>query len=239
MRVVIPAKACSTRVLNKNFRPFYKDYSLVDLAIKKLKRAGFAAKDIFVTSENARELLDVRLRHKVKTIVREPKLADNDTQLTHLIRITKEQLPTCREVAWCQVTTPTFDKHRQVMAEWQLHRQTYDSLAVAVQGPTYAMMQTQTGAQPLGWSFGNCHTKSQDISPLLVMPFTFSILTEKSIRETGYYVGRNPFWFIDTEQHLDIDTMQDYRDAQAIYAARRKHDRLDTDTRNKTQKNFT
>ena len=36
MKIIIPVKSQSERIINKNFRPFYKNMSLTDILVEKL-----------------------------------------------------------------------------------------------------------------------------------------------------------------------------------------------------------
>lgn len=222
MKVIIPAKANSHRVVNKNFRPFCDGISLVEITIKKLKAAGFAAKDIYVSSNSVTDLSRLRLAYKISTLHRDDSYCDNDMQLTDVIRYVTGQLGNAREVAWAQATCPTFNQYRECLIEWQQHKHQFDSLCVAFPRSPYALIKTDNGMQPCGWSFGSNHQSSQELIASYAMPFAFSILTRRSINETGYYIGRKCLWFEASESHMDIDTVQDFKDAQAVYKARKR-----------------
>ena len=131
MKVIIPAKANSHRVINKNFRPFYDGMSLVEITIKKLKAAGFAAKDIYVSSNSVSDLSRLRLAHKISTLHRDESYCENEMQLTDVIRYVTGQVGNAREVAWAQTTCPTFNQYRECLMQWQQHKHDHDSLCVA------------------------------------------------------------------------------------------------------------
>ena len=220
MKVIIPAKASSSRVINKNWRPFYGEQSLVDITITKLRNAGCNRKDIYVSCEDTRLLMECRRTHGVQTLNRSIELCKNETDITKVVRSICGELADETEIGYAQVCSPTFDEYRDCFDKWIQHRSQFDSLAVAYAADSYVMMSQQQTMNPLGWSFGNCHPMSQRAAKLYTMPFAFSILTQRSLRETGYYCGRNPIWHVAAGNHIDIDTMQDFEDAQAIYAAR-------------------
>ena len=221
MKVIIPAKASSERVVNKNWRPFDEDLCLVEVLIKKLRKAGFKYKDMFVSSESRRDLFELRQRYAINILTRSDSLCSNDTSLTKLIRSLTSKVDRFNEIAWAQCTCPTFDEYREVLLEWKANKRDRDSLAVAFPKSPYSLTPTRSGLGPSGWSFGDHHQSSQAIGATYSMPFVFSILTKQSIRETGYYVGKNPMWYISKKSHIDIDTIDDFHDAQAVYAARK------------------
>jgi CMP-N-acetylneuraminic acid synthetase len=220
MKIIVPAKSGSERVINKNWRPFYSDESLVDITIKKLKRAGVRKSSIFVTGDDTRLLASVRAEHKVETIFRSPVYCDNDMPIVNVVSHFYDKLGKPAEFAIAMVTCPTFNKYRDCLDAWALNRPSYDSLAVTFEADKFLMMKADNSFAPIGWSFGNCHQISQSLRSFYRFPFAFSILTKKSISETSFFVGRNPYWFIESESHIDIDTERDFYDAAAIYADR-------------------
>jgi len=102
MKIIIPVKSTSTRVENKNFRPFYGDLSLTEILLKKLLFMG--PNNIFI------------------------KYCDNDTPLPDVIRQVVNQIPYDEEIAWCQATDPMFNDHIKAFAEWEINKKNHDSL---------------------------------------------------------------------------------------------------------------
>ena len=223
MKIIIPAKASSSRVVNKNWRPFHAGKSLVEITIEKLRRAKVKAKDIYVSSEDARMLYEIKKTHKVNSLVRDPMMCENHTILTRVIRSIHKQIGSPNEFAWVQCTSPTFDEYRDCFAQWKMIKHEHDSLVVAYPSDPYRLVGYKNDLQPSGWSFGANHTSSQS-QQCFTMPFSLSILTKKSVDETGYYVGRKPYWHIAKSWHMDIDTPEDFYDAQAIYYSRISRD---------------
>jgi N-acylneuraminate cytidylyltransferase len=210
---IIPAKANSLRVPNKNWRDFTGDgRSLVDLTIEKLIAAGAERNRIFVSCED--ETKSVYCRDKgVQFLLRDASLCDNSVPLTTWLRSIVEQSGATGDVAWCQVCDPLFDDYKKCLKLWRGVQANHDSLVVC--WPWRGYLMTQTG-HPIGWSFGEHHTPSQRLPKFLTMPFTFSILSQRAIENTAYHVGRNPYWY-ETEPGVDIDTERDFRVAQLLW----------------------
>ena len=85
MKIVVPVKGNSTRVPNKNFRPFFKEESLYDLRMKKLLKV-FSSSDIFVSSE------DDKVRTKAEKfganfILRDIELTRNEIGMSKVMSI--------------------------------------------------------------------------------------------------------------------------------------------------------
>jgi CMP-N-acetylneuraminic acid synthetase len=220
MKVIVPAKSSSKRVLNKNWREFHGGCSLVDIQIKKLIDAGIHKSDIIVTCEDTQLLSSCNQRHGVESLYRSPELCANETHVTDVIRKITSMVGNEEEVGWAHVCSPTFNEYAECLCKWEQSRGRFDSLCVAYKSDHFVMMGQPSNLAPVGWSFGNCHTISQNTDTLYTMPFAFSILTRKSLEETSFYVGRNCLWHIASDKHIDIDTEQDFRDAQAVYLAR-------------------
>lgn len=212
---IIPAKAHSERVKNKNWRPFHDGDSLVDVTIKKLISAGAPVSRIHVSSDSVDRLREVSERWGVNTLQRIG-LTANSVPLTDWIRSITAQVPGASDVAWCQVCDPMFYEYRQCLEMWPEVRKDHDSLVVCYPWRGYLMTGNQ---QPVGWSFGEHHTPSQMLPQFHTMPFTFSLLTRSAIKATGYHVGRTPKWHVSNGESVDIDTESDFEFAQLKHRA--------------------
>tara|TARA_R110002110_G_scaffold22933_11_gene88261 strand:- start:3869 stop:4537 length:669 start_codon:yes stop_codon:yes gene_type:complete len=217
MKYVIPAKATSSRVTNKNWRTFHADESLVDITIGKLIRAGVDPLDIFLSCESEQTATPTVEQWGIRFLLRPKSLCANEVPLTKWIRSISDQADPGgdEDIAWCQVCDPLFDRYAECFNKWSHIRADHDSLVVSY--PWRGYLMTDTG-QPIGWSFGEHHTPSQSLPQFQTMPFTLSILSTQAINATGYHVGRSPFWYHSGEQHIDIDTEQDFKIAQILYA---------------------
>lgn len=217
MKYIVPAKTGSTRVQNKNWRQFCGGDSLVDITIKKLIRAGAAPRDIHMSCECEQTAMPTVRRWGVNFLRRSESLCANDVPMTTWIRAVSDQTDPggTDDIAWCQVCDPLFDGYAECLNKWSEVRADHDSLVVSY--PWRGYLMTGTG-QPIGWSFGEHHTPSQNLPQFQTMPFTLSILSTQAINATGYHVGRSPFWYHSGEQHIDIDTEQDFKIAQILYA---------------------
>lgn len=236
MKVMIPAKASSVRCINKNFRPFYKDQSLVDILIRKLKRAGFRKEQIYVASECGKSLIKVRQSHGINIIVRDIKHTKLECPTHIWLADIADKVSNWNEIAIALCTTPTFNDYRECIDKWKTREnRKYDSLSVTQLAETHLMMQNADAMVPLGWSFGSMHTTSQMLPKFYRMPFAFSILTRQAFDDCNYYFSRNCLWHKCRVSHLDINTTEEFIDAQAVYASRVQRNSQVTDQRNKEQ----
>lgn len=220
MKVIIPAKANSQRVAEKNWRPFNGGDCLVDVTIKKLLDAGLNRHEIHVSCE-CQDRLDYAVgRWDVRPLLRPEELCANEVPLTTWIREITSQVEGDRPILWAQVTDPFFDEYRECIETWRLVSNNHDSLVVTYGAKRYLMMESGSTMQPVGWSFGEHHTPSQHLPTWYEMPFTLSVLTREAIASTGYHVGRQPYWYVADGYHIDIDTREDFAIAAAIYENR-------------------
>jgi N-acylneuraminate cytidylyltransferase len=214
MKYIIPAKTNSLRVVNKNFREFHQGQSLVDIVIQKLLATDVDSSDIFLSTDSediGREKQDL---WSINFIKRDESLCDNSVPLTTWIREIAGQVTKDEDVAWCQVCDPMFNEYKTCFDLWREARKTHDSLVVCYPWSGYLMTDN---SMPVGWCFGEHHTPSQDLPKLRTMPFTLSILSQESIKSTGYHVGKRPIWYESKSLHIDIDTEEDFQIAQLYY----------------------
>ena len=212
---IIAAKSKSTRVPNKNWRPFHNELCLVDINIQKLISAGIAPESIYVSCDDAAIAMPVVERWGVEFIRRDSELCENHVSLTKCMREIAAQVPGQNNIGWCHVVDPLFDEYRACIDQFEKN-DGHDSLVVAHAWKGHLM--TPSG-QPIGWSFGEHHTISQHLPAFMTMPFCFSILTRSCIKEFGYYVGKTPYWFQSHGHHVDINTELDFATAQHAYKA--------------------
>jgi CMP-N-acetylneuraminic acid synthetase len=213
MKAVIPAKACSSRVPDKNFRPFHRDRSLFDLTMERLL-ALFDPDDIYVSCEDGAKEPLVR-RYGANFLLRDPRLADNLTPFADVVRGVCAQVPGDDDIVWAHVCDPLFDDHAGCLRTWQAVRAGHDSLVVVHPVRGYFL---DRDFRPQGFGFGYWHVPSQQLPPMYRYGFTLSVLTRDSLARTGYTVGERPYWYVASEVTVDIDTERDFALAQLIYA---------------------
>lgn len=214
LNFIIPAKTNSSRVKNKNWRPFAFDRHLVDITLDNILNCGVDPKNIFLSCEDPQKEQYCKKRG-INFILRDKYLCDNDLSLQTWMKRICHQVTDDRDIAWCQVCDPLFNEYRQCLNLWdEVKQKGHDSLTVCYAHKMYLM---DYQSRPIGWSFGSHHTKSQDLPIFRTMPFTLSVLTRDSVETNGYHVGSFPYWYQSNSRHIDIDTEEDFRLAQIIY----------------------
>ena len=220
MRVVIPAKQGSTRCENKNWRDFHGDMCLVDILIEKLIRCDINPEDIAVSSECVEYLSDAVSRWGVSALVRNEYYTDLHTPSPVWIAELMQHVSSDDDVALALCTTPTFNEHKQMIDMWHERDKHVTSVAAAQRAPSHLMIEHRDTMQPVAWSLGSHHTTSQFVLPMYQMMFSFQIMRGRDFKRYAYYTSPDCQWYKSQETHIDINTEQDFADAQAVYASR-------------------
>jgi len=129
MIAIVPAKAGSTRLIEKNFIPFHNGKSLCDIQVEKLLQV-LPPEKIYLSSEDQskQEIAD---RYHIRFMLRDERLADNDTRLDEVIKGVYRQTGSDDDMAWCQVINPLFSDYKNCFSLWenQVDKEKHDSLA--------------------------------------------------------------------------------------------------------------
>ena len=213
MKAIVPVKKLSTRVPNKNFRPFYGDPSLFDLKMTSLL-AAVDKSDIYVSgdSEDIREHAD---RYGANFLLRDSYFAKNETPMSEVIVHLTDRLPGEDDVMWVHVTEPFFSDFSKCIGVWNDVSRDHDSLVVVKPQRNYMLDER---GEPMNFGFGHWHRPSQNLPKWYVLPFSLHILPRRVIRSYSYYIGRKPYLYEFDNFVFDIDTEQDFEQARSIYA---------------------
>ena len=218
MRAVIVAKAKEKFVLNKNYREFYKEQSLVDILVGKLLTT-LPADDIYLSCED--ELFEnVAFKHGINFVKRNPEFSSHFKENVDVIKNICSQLPKDGDLLWCTCVEPFFDEYADILECWQqLDREQYDSLNIVYPMKKFILDQNYN---PIGFGFGHWHKYSGKVPPSFQISWATAILSRKCIDNIGYVVGRNPYWYDSYSPVVDIDTLDDFNFAALTYEAWKK-----------------
>lgn len=219
MRVVavIPAKGHSTRVPEKNFRVFFEEQSLVDIKIRQCKESGvFDA--IYVSSEDEKGRIAAD-SHGVCFLKRAPRLCLNETPWSEVVTEILKQLPEDDDVhvAWCLPTSPLFARYREAIAILQESPE-YDSLTTVTKQQHYYL---GPDLLPINFQFGVWLSSSQKLRPLYHVNCALWIAPKGLMLANRFQIGDRPFFMETTMvEGVDIDTIEEFKLAQLLYANR-------------------
>lgn len=212
MKAVILGKAGSTRVKNKNYRPFYGDLSLTDILLEKLLKV-MCPDDIFLSCEKE-EIRHVAEKWGIHFILRDPRYTKLETNTVDVVKNVCRDIPGNDDILYCSCMDPLFDDYAAMFQTWEEIRNEHDSLNVVYALKNYYLNQNH---EPIGFGFGYWHKYSQYIPPIYQISWATEILTRECIDTCGYMVGSTPYWYDAYNPTVDIDTEQDWELAQILY----------------------
>lgn len=217
IKVVIPLQLASTRVKQKNIRPFYKDKSLFDIKAMQLLQAGFSPEQVYVSSE-ADLVNELCQEYGFNYVKRPENLTGNSIKQPDLIANILANLPQDNDdILWVQVTNPLFNGFQEIIKFWPEARDRgFDSI-IAVKTLRHHIVNEK--GIPLNFNFGYWHKVSQELPKFYEILWSAFLLKRATIEKVKYHIGMNPYYMpFDDVTTVDIDTMDDFQLAATIYA---------------------
>ena len=71
---------------------------------------------------------------------------------------------------------------------------------------------------PNNFSYGRWHEWSQDLPQWFILDSPVHLMKKKTYMECNYYIGRRPYLYVISKDHIDIDTMYEFEIAQKLYS---------------------
>jgi len=210
MKIILPIKEQSTRVHNKNFRPFHNELSLSEIKIRQLLD-NFIKSDIVVIGDGDRSKGLAKI-HKVDY------LSDKDYSHDFLsaIRYWFTEITDDDCIMTTFVTSPLFDHYNDIIREW--YELDHDSIFSA---SSFNHFITDESGTPKNFQYGYYHQTSNNLPKWVTMDWSCFIIDGKVARECKYVVGRTPQVFLQPKPSVDIDIEEDFEIAQWHYS--KKH----------------
>lgn len=211
---VIPVRAGSRRLPNKNIAPFNGTNLLIN-KIKQLKKV----KEIgnIVVSSDSDVMLDMAKDQGVHTHRRDLVYCDEKTKsFGEVVRHICESVDG-DNIIWATCTSPlvTPDIYRKAIREYLeivVTRKEHDSL-VSME-PFQRYVWDDKG--PVNYQLGRKHVPSQNLPVLYYVTDGILIAPRLSMIEWYYFHGRNPYRFVlDKRSSVDIDDAFDLAKAKA------------------------
>jgi CMP-N-acetylneuraminic acid synthetase len=220
---VLPIRAGSQRVLNKNTRPFGPyPFGLTELKIKQLLRVK--ALDEIVVDTDVPEITDILDRLKgagedvssIRVERRDPKFAESSTSTDDLIKHIAPKIKT-KNVVWTHTTQPFADDNvltKAIAFYFQYLEKGYDSLMSVTSLKTF--IWDRTG--PVNYSRDlEKWPRTQTLPEWYIVNSAVFITDIKRMKKTGDRIGQNPYFYVlDPMQGLDIDEEGDFKFAESI-----------------------
>jgi CMP-N,N'-diacetyllegionaminic acid synthase len=207
---MVPVRAGSTRVPNKNTRPF-GDTNLLQLKLKLLKKVDGITQ--IVVSTDCEVSADVARKEGAAVQWRNEYYAGssvtNDQHWLHIAETTPGDI-----VFLAQVTSPLLRvSSMQAALNSFLSLDTHDSIN-SVSAEKKFLWKDE---KPINYDI-NFTPKSQDLPDIVSLNFAITIISRQTMIERKNVVGYQPtFVVLDKVESLDIDDLIDFKIAELMY----------------------
>lgn len=214
---VVPVRAGSQRIKNKNVRPF-SDTTLLDLKLEVL--AGTRGIDRIVVNTDCDQCEAIARRHGVEVYRRDPEFASsivtNDQHWRHLAEVTETDI-----FMMAQVTSPMIRKstYERAIELFKAAREEHDSLNSVSEEKKFLWQNGRA------LNYDADHTpKSQDLPDIVSLNFAITIIDRQTMIERANVVGERPaFLTLDKIESIDIDDPIDFAFAEFVYKEKGKN----------------
>ena len=213
---IIPVKTFSERVKNKNLRKF-ADTNLYELKLKQLSKTNQFKN--FIISSESNKVLDIASKYGFKTHLRDKYFSTSNVPMSEVYSNLGKQVST-EYVAWINVTNPlvnykVYDEAVKIFKK----KTNYDCLLSAIENKENFFFKNK----PINFK-RSPWPRSQDLKPLISLPFVINILKKKDLIKWGSCVGKKPYFFIlDSKIAKDIDNQEDFDYCESVYSKRMKN----------------
>ena len=207
---MVPVRAGSTRVPNKNTRKF-SDTNLLDLKLKVLKKVQGITQ--IIVSTDCEIAAEIANKQKVKIQWRNNYYAGsnitNDQHWLHIAKTTPGDV-----VFLAQVTSPLLRVSSiQNALNFYLNSNIYDSLNSVTAEKKFLWKDMK----PINYNI-NQTPKSQDLPNIISLNFAITIIKKQVMIKRKNVIGFNPSFFeLDKVESLDIDDLIDFNIAELMY----------------------
>ena len=207
---MVPVRAGSTRVPNKNTRPF-GGTSLLQLKLKLLKKISGIKQT--VVSTDCEESADIALKEGAKVQWRNEYYAGsevtNDQHWFHIAQTTPGDI-----VFLAQVTSPLLRvSSMQSALNSFLDGGRHDSINSVSAEKKFLWK----GSKPINYDI-DATPKSQDLPEIVSLNFAITIIARAKMMERKNVVGNKPKFFqLDKVESLDVDDLIDFKVAELMF----------------------
>ena len=207
---MVPVRAGSTRVPNKNIRKF-AGTSLLELKLKVLKKVEGITQ--IVVSTDCKKAAEIAQKQNVEVQWRNKFYAGsqitNDQHWLHIAETTPGDI-----VFLAQVTSPLLKVSSiQNALNIFLNSNKYDSLNSVSKEKKFLWKNME----PINYDI-NLTPKSQDLPDIVSLNFAITIIKKQTMIKRKNVIGFKPSFFeLDKVESLDVDDLIDFKIAELMY----------------------
>lgn len=210
LKALIPVRAGSERVKNKNIRPF-ADTSLLELKIKQLLRIK-EIDEVCVNSECDR-MLSIAASLGAIPIKRDHRFATSSVPMNDVYENFAENID-CSHVLYTNVTSPLVEDetYRNCISKY-FSLNDHDSLSTV----TLLKENLWLDGKPINYD-PDYHPRSQDLPDIVYLNFAINILPRTLMLERRNVIGKCFFpYAMNKIESIDIDDADDFEMAEYFY----------------------
>lgn len=211
VKALVAVRSGSTRVINKNLRPFAGS-SLLEIKLNQLKRISLL--DGIIVNSNDDTMLEIAKEMGCETVRRDVYYASNSVSMSDVYRNMAENAD-CDIIVYSNVTNPLLKDAtivKAIKAYFNLDGK-YDSLNSAHLIKEFMFRDNL----PINYDLRN-QPRSQDLPDISALNFAINILSRNTMIENRNVVGVRPnIYLIDELEATDIDNQIDFDFAEFVY----------------------
>ncbi len=208
---IVPVKGNSERVKKKNLTKFANS-NLYKIKLDQLKKTNCFEK-IIISSEN-HKILNYAKANGFNIHFRDKYFSTSKVPMSEVYKNIASEIDG-EYIAWINVTNPLCNEYiyESAIKKFKKISKKYDCFLSAVKNKqNYFFNNKPINFKRSPWP------RSQDLNPLISLPFAISILRRKNMIRWGSCVGEKPyFYFLNPLVATDIDDYQSFKIAELLY----------------------
>ncbi len=208
---IVPVKGSSVRVKKKNLTKFANS-NLFKIKLKQLKKTD-CFKKIIISSES-KKILNYAKKNGFGIHLRDRFFSTSKVPMSDVYKNIASEVDG-EYIAWINVTNPLCDEYiyQSAVKKFKTISKNYDCFLSAVKNKqNYFYKNKPINFKRSPWP------RSQDLQPLISLPFVISILKRKDMVKWGSCVGKKPFfYFLNSLVATDIDDQSSFKIAELLY----------------------
>lgn len=211
LKALIPVRAGSQRVKNKNIRPFAGS-NLLEIKIKQMM--GIKELDGIVVNSDSDEMLDIAKSLGVETVKRDAYFASSSVSANELYRNIAETTD-ADVILFTHVTNPLLKSETisSIIETYKNLDETYDSISTVSKVQEFLWQDNK----PLNYDV-NHKPRSQDLPIIYALNHAINLVPRKLMYERKDLMGYKPYFFeLNAIEGIDIDNEIDFEFAEYLY----------------------
>jgi len=215
IKALVPVRAGSQRIKDKNVRPFAES-NLLEIKIRQLQRID-RIEEICVNSDS-QEMLDIASSLGATPILRDPFYATSTVPMNEVWAHMAQNMK-CDDILYTNATSPLVkdESYQELLDLWDERYTTgdypYDSITTTHEVIEYLW----DGIKALNYDPSH-HPRSQDLPEYFGLNFAISIIPRSLMIARKSILGKDFLPFkLDKIECLDIDEIEDFQLAEIIY----------------------